>query len=185
MKSQGGLGGLSDKTPRNASPLQREHSKPAKRKPGLYAVSHCGPAQYSFGGRVPMHVIRKLAVCGASLLFASTLLIDGAGASSIHIVATGHATGQYALAETDAQINKPSNIELALSSKPELSGLVQWTVGCEKNNKIIPNKSYKKTVKFPAVVKVKFTTSSSECTVAANVELEGSGKVTISLESSD
>jgi carbamoylphosphate synthase large subunit len=61
---------------------------------------------------------------------------------------------------------------------------VQWTVGCEKNNAVIPSKSYKKTVKFPAIVKVKFTKSSSTCTVAANVQLDGSGKVTISLESS-
>jgi hypothetical protein len=132
-----------------------------------------------------MHVNRKLALCVASLLFTSSgLLIDGAGASSIHVVATGHATGQYAVAEASGQILTPSNIELAVSSKPELSGLVQWTVGCEKGNKIIPSKSYKKTVKFPGVVKVKFTSSSSECTVAANVELDGSGKVTISLESS-
>ena len=101
----------------------------------------------------------------------------------MHVVATGHATGGYAVAETNAQINKPSKVEVTVSSKPELSGLVQWTVGCEKNSKIIPSKSYKKTVKFPAVVKVKFTKASSECSVAANVQLDGTGNVTISLES--
>jgi hypothetical protein len=98
-------------------------------------------------------------------------------------VATGHATGQYSVAETNGQILKPSLIEVAVSSKPQLSGLVQWTVECQKNNKIFPSKSYKKTVKFPAVVKVTFTKSSSICSVAANVQLDGSGKVTISLES--
>jgi len=37
-------------------------------------------------------------------------------------VATGHATGGHAVAETNAQINKPSNIEVTVSSKPELGG---------------------------------------------------------------
>jgi hypothetical protein len=132
-----------------------------------------------------MHVIKKLAVCVASLLLTSSALwIGGAGASSIHIVSTGHATGQYAVANASGQILKPSNVYVAVSSKPELSGLVQWTVGCEKNNAVIPSKSYKKTVKFPAIVKVKFPKSSSTCSVAANVQLDGSGKVTVSLESS-
>lgn len=71
-----------------------------------------------------------------------------------------------------------------MSSKPELSGLVQWTVGCTKNNKPIPSKSYRKTVKLPAVLPVKFTAKSSICDVAANVQLDGSGKVTITIESS-
>jgi len=132
-----------------------------------------------------MHVIRKLALCVASLMLTSSVLsIGGAGATSIHIVATGHATGHYAVANASGQILKPSNIYVAVSSKPESSGLVQWTVGCEKNNAVIPSKSYKKTVKFPAIVKVKFPKSSSTCSVAANVQLDGSGKVTISLESS-
>ena|GEM_PF-3084915 len=60
---------------------------------------------------------------------------------------------------------------------------MQWTVGCQKNNKIIPSKSYKKTVKFPTVVNVKFTKSLSECSEAANVQLDGTGEVTISLGS--
>jgi hypothetical protein len=132
-----------------------------------------------------MHVIRKLALCVTALLLTSSALgIGGAGASSIHIVASGHATGQYAVANASGQILKPSNIYVAVSSKPESSGLVQWTVGCEKNNAVIPSKSYKKTVKFPAIVKVKFPKSSSTCSVAANVQLDGSGKVKISLESS-
>lgn len=132
-----------------------------------------------------MSVIRRISIFVVSLLLAtgSALVVD-AGASSIRVVATSHATGQYAVAETSGQILKPSKIELAVSSKPELSGLVQWTVGCEKGDKVIPSKSYKKTVKFPAVVHVKYTASSSSCTVAANVQIDGSGKVTISHESS-
>lgn len=62
--------------------------------------------------------------------------------------------------------------------------MVQWTVGCTKNNKAIPSKSYKKTVKFPAIIPVKFTAKSSICDVAANVQLDGSGTVTISIASS-
>ena len=46
-----------------------------------------------------MHVFRKLALGVAALLLTSSALgIGGAGASSIHIVASGHATGQYAVA---------------------------------------------------------------------------------------
>jgi hypothetical protein len=119
----------------------------------------------------------------ASLVLVSGLLIDSAGASSLHVLATAHATGQYAVAETNGGANNPSKIEVTVSSKPELSGLVQWTVGCTKNNKVVPSKSYKKTVKFPAVVPVKFAAKSSVCDVAANVQIDGSGTVKISIES--
>ena len=130
-----------------------------------------------------MRVWRKLSILAASTVIATfgTFLVD-AGASSVHVVATGHAKGQYALAETSGQVNNPSKIELAVSSKPALNGLVQWTVGCVKNNKTIPSKSYRKTVKLPAVIAVKFRASSSSCTVAANVQIGGTGKATSSLE---
>jgi hypothetical protein len=128
--------------------------------------------------------MRRISILAGSAVLATfgTFLID-AGASSMHVVATGHASGQYAVAETSGQVNNPSKIAVAVSSKPDLNGLVQWTVGCEKNNKVIPSKSYKKTVKLPAVIIVKFTASSSSCTVAANVQISGTGRATISLES--
>jgi hypothetical protein len=130
-----------------------------------------------------MRVMTKLSIFfGALVLMGSGLSIDVAGASSVHVVSTGHATGQYAVAETSGQVNKPSKIELAVSSSPDLNGLVQWTVGCVKNNAVIPSKSYKKTVALPAVIRVKFKASSSSCQVAANVQISGSGRATISLE---
>jgi hypothetical protein len=128
-------------------------------------------------------MIRALTVA-ASLVLTGGLVVGNAGASSMHVLATGHAKGQYAVAETNGGANNPSKIEVTVSSKPEASGLVQWTVGCTKNTKAIPSKSYKKTVKFPAVIPVKFTAKSSICDVAANVQLDGSGTVTISIASS-
>ncbi|HVA52033.1 MAG TPA: hypothetical protein VNF05_00835 [Acidimicrobiales bacterium] len=129
--------------------------------------------------------MKRISVFVGSLSLATGgLFVVAAGASSLHVVATSRATGQYAVAETSGQVLKPSKIEEVVSSKPELSGLVQWTVGCNKGNKVIPSKRYKKTVKFPAVVHVKFAASSSTCVVAANVQIDGSGKVTIALESS-
>lgn len=131
-----------------------------------------------------MRIMGKITVSVGFLLLASGgVIASGAGASSLHVVATGHATGQYAVANVSGQFNNPSKIEITVSSKPELSGLVQWTVGCEKDNNVVPSKSFKKTVKFPAVVQVKFARSSTGCTVAANVQLDGSGTVTISLDS--
>lgn len=131
-----------------------------------------------------MHAMMKASAFAATLALISGLSIGNAGASSMHVLATAHATGQYAVAETNGGANNPSKIEVTVSSKPELSGLVQWTVGCTKNNKPIPSKSYKKTVKFPAVIPVKFTAKSSICDVAANVQIDGSGTVKISIESS-
>ena len=131
-----------------------------------------------------MRVMIKASIVATSLVLIGSLLIDNAGASSMHVLATAHATGQYAVAETSGGTNNPSKIEVTVSSKPELSGLVQWTVGCTKNNKPIPSKSDKKTVKFPAALPVKFTAKSSICDVAANVQLDGSGTVKISIESS-
>jgi hypothetical protein len=132
-----------------------------------------------------MHVIRRLSILGGAFALATGgVMINGAGASSMHVVSTAHATGQYAVAETSGQVNKPFKIELAVSSTPSLSGLVHWTVGCVKNNKTIASKSYRETVKLPSIVKVKFRASSSSCTVAANVQISGTGKATISLESS-
>jgi hypothetical protein len=130
-----------------------------------------------------MRVLRKITILAGSAVIATsgTFFVD-AGATSMHVVATAHATGQYAVAETSGQVNNPSKIELAVSSKPDLSGLVQWTVGCVKHNKTVPSKSYRKTVKLPAVIVVKFSASSSSCTVAANVQIGGTGKATISLE---
>ncbi len=130
-----------------------------------------------------MHRMRKLSLWLVPTAIVGGLWAGNAGASPLHVVSTGHATGHYALANASGQINKPYKIVLIISSKPELSGLVQWTVECEKNNKIIPSKRYKKTLKYPATVVVNFTTSSSLCVVAANAQLYGTGTVTVSLES--
>jgi hypothetical protein len=127
--------------------------------------------------------MKNIAIVVALLLPISSGVWTGvAAASSVHVVSTGHATGRYAVANASGQINSPSKIQLVVSSKPELSGLVQWTVECRKGTSVIPAKRYKKTLKFPATIKVAFTGSSSLCAVAANVQLDGSGKVTISLE---
>jgi hypothetical protein len=132
-----------------------------------------------------MRAVKRASIFVGSLaLVVSGPLVTTAGASSMHVVATAHAKGQYALAETNGEAINPSKIEVVVSSKPSASGLVQWTVGCTKNNKVVPSKSSKKTVKFPAVIPVKFTAKSSGCEVAASVQNDGSGTVTISIESS-
>ena len=131
-----------------------------------------------------MRVVRNVAIGLALILPLSGGVLAGpAAASSFHTVSTGHATGRYAVANASGEINKPSKIQLALSSKPQLSGLVQWSVECRKGTSLIPTKKYKKTVKFPGIVPVVFASSSSLCAVAANVQLAGTGTVTISLES--
>ncbi len=130
-----------------------------------------------------MQVMRRLSVMLVSLpLVIGGLWTPSAGAATLHVVAKGHTTGRYAVANTNGQIKHPSKIELIVSSKPALSGLVQWSVECEKGNKIIPSKNYKKTVKLPATVLIAFTPSSSVCAVAGNVQLLGSGTVTIALD---
>ena len=145
--------------------------------------SQVGNVHDSKGARV--RIMSRIAVVVALLVPASGgLLASVAGASSIHIVSTGHASGRYAVANASGEINKPSNIQIAVSSKPEMSGLVQWTVECRKGTKVTAPKKFKKTARFPGRIKVSFASSANLCDVAANVQLNGSGTVTISLESS-
>ena len=133
-----------------------------------------------------MPVMRRLSVVLVSLpLVVGGLWPQSAGASTLRVVAKGHAPGRYAVANTNGQIKHPSKIELSVSSTPALSGLVQWSVECEKGSKLIPSKNYKKTVKLPATVVIAFTPSSSVCAVAANVQLLGSGTVTITLDAAN
>ena len=98
--------------------------------------SQVGNFRDSKGARV--RVVRDIAVVVALLVSASGgVLASVAEASPMHIVSTGHASGRYAVANASGQINKPSNIQLVVSSKPEMSGLVQWTVECRKGTKVI------------------------------------------------
>lgn len=118
-------------------------------------------------------------------LVGSSLVVTSAGASTHwRVVSSGHASGSYAVAETSGQGNSPKKIELSLRSKPALSGLVQRTMGCGTKSGGESDKSFKSTLKLPAIQKVKFPASSSECIGAANVQLGGFGKVTISIASS-
>jgi hypothetical protein len=74
-------------------------------------------------------------------------------------------------------------MELKVSSVPALSGLVQWSIGCTKKSGGDVTTKGKVTLKLPGVHALKVTPSSEICEVAANVQLDGSGTVTISIES--
>lgn len=71
---------------------------------------------------------RLFILIGSFALVGSRLVVASAGAATHwRVVSSGHATGQYAVAETSGPVNSPKKIELSVTSKPALSGLVQWT----------------------------------------------------------
>ena len=110
--------------------------------------------------------------------------MTSAGASTHwRVISSGHASGSYAVAETSGQVNSPKKIELSFRSKPALSGLVQWTVGCGTKSGGESKKSFKSTLKRPAVQRVKFPGRLLSALLQRMCSC-GSGKVTISIASS-
>jgi hypothetical protein len=136
-----------------------------------------------------MSLLKRYSMVASSCaLVVSGLLVvtTTANASgSWHVLSKAHATGQYALASTDAEITSPSKIQVLATSKPRASGLVQWPMECTKKSGTLSKTTGKKTVELPGAVKVKVPSSFSSCILAANVELGASGTVYISIETSN
>jgi hypothetical protein len=132
-----------------------------------------------------MPVARRIPlVVGVMILAANGLFVTVASASSWHVVASEHATGNYAVAETSGEATKPSKMELKVTGPASLSGLVQWSIECNTNSGAAgKTKKGKVTLKFPGTELLKVPAKSSLCEVAANVQIQGSGKVTISIDS--
>jgi hypothetical protein len=132
-----------------------------------------------------MRVMHRMPIVAGVLIFAfNGLFIADAGASSWHLDATAHATGNYAVAETNTEATKPSKAEIKVTGPASLSGLVQWSIECNTNSGAAgKTKTGKVTLKFPGTELLKVPAQSSLCAIAANVQIQGSGKVTISIES--
>ena len=125
--------------------------------------------------------LRVPIVAGALILASNGLFLAVASASSWHVDASAHATGNYAVAETNAEATKPSKAEIKVTGPAALSGLVQWSIECNTNSGT--TKTGKVTLKFPGTELLKVPAKSSLCEIAANVQIQGSGKVAISIES--
>jgi hypothetical protein len=94
------------------------------------------------------------------------------------VVASGSTTGLYALANTNAEVVSPVKIELKVTG----ASLVQWSMDCIKGSKVIPSKG-KKSLKAAGTVQLKVTKSANNCQLAANAQNDGTGKITLSIES--
>jgi hypothetical protein len=128
--------------------------------------------------------LRVPIVAGALILASNGLFLAVASASSWHVDASAHATGNYAVAETNAEATKPSKAEIKVTGPAALSGLVQWSIECNTNSGAAgTTKTGKVTLKFPGTELLKVPAKSSLCEIAANVQIQGSGKVAISIES--
>jgi len=136
-------------------------------------------------GEIRVRVIRRVPiVAGVLILAANGFFLASASASSWHVVASAHATGNYAVAETSGEATKPSKLEIKVTGPASLSGLVQWSYGCNTSSgAATKTKTGKIIVKFPGTEALKVPAKSSSCEVAANVQIHGSGKVTISIDS--
>jgi hypothetical protein len=104
--------------------------------------------------------------------------------ATLQKVASGHASGDAAIASASGTANDPSGIFVSVTSTPPQKGLVSWTMDCTENSGGVGSKSGQNTVNIPVVETLALPGPSNHgsCDVSANVQLSGSGTVTITIE---
>jgi hypothetical protein len=99
-------------------------------------------------------------------------------------VATGTASGDYAVASASGTANQPLEIQLSVTATPSQSALVSWDLVCMENGGGVGSKSGQSTLTLPDVEPLPLPAPSSSCIVSADVQISNSGTVTLSIESS-
>jgi hypothetical protein len=119
--------------------------------------------------------VLSLSLSGGALALATG---PAGAATKWKVTSTGKASGQYSLANTNAEILSPVKIELAVNK----ASLVQWSMDCVKGSKVVATKG-KKTFVGAGTMQLKVTKSADNCELAANAQNYGSGTIKISIES--
>lgn len=117
-----------------------------------------------------------LIVALASL--ASATLAPLANAKTI---AKGHASGDYAVTQAAGTVKRPGTIRVKVTASPRQKVSVSWTMVCTKGTN-----AGSKSGQFEARTNVnralkKPMSHTDSCTVSANAQLSGSGKVSIAI----
>lgn len=101
--------------------------------------------------------------------------------SGLTNLASGHASGDYAIAQTTATANNPSGIELQIQATPSQWGRVTWEVVCQEVGGGAGSKNGQSTRSLPTVEMLSLPAPSTSCIVSANVQISGSGSAVISI----
>ena len=104
-----------------------------------------------------------------------------AASPSATVVATGHASGEYAIAQASGTASNPSRLALDLAATPAQSAKVSWTLVCQESGGGVGSKSGQSTLQLPTTSTLPLPAPSESCIVSANAQLSGSGTVKISI----
>jgi hypothetical protein len=101
--------------------------------------------------------------------------------SALTEVNSGHANGAYAVAQTSGTASNPNPVELRLIATPSQDGRVSWDLVCDESGGGVGSKSGQSNLSMPGSEKLPVPSGSTSCIVSANVQLSGSGNVTIAI----
>lgn len=103
--------------------------------------------------------------------------------SATHVVGSGHASGDYAIAQASGTANEPAKIELSLAATPSQSATVSWDLICDESGGGVGSKTGQSTLSLPTVDVLALPAPSTSCIVSASAQISSSGTVTVSIES--
>lgn len=95
--------------------------------------------------------------------------------------ASGHASGDYAIAQTAGDVNPDGPISVVVTASPDQSASVSWDVVCAEGFGSAGSKSGQYTARSGSRAILLPSADASDCTVSANAQLGGSGKLAIEL----
>jgi hypothetical protein len=105
----------------------------------------------------------------------------GAPSPAPTIVASGHASGEYAITQAEGTAAEPAQITLRITATPTQSANVSWDLVCREQGGGVGNKSGQSTHRLPTTMLLPLPAPSESCIVSANAQLSGSGIVKISI----
>ena len=105
-------------------------------------------------------------------------------AGPAHVVAWGHATGDYAVASASGTANSPHRVAVVVSATPSQRVQVSWNLVCSETGGGVGSKSGQVTVSAPTTVPIPLPAPSTSCIVSTVGQLQASGNLTLQITSS-
>lgn len=97
------------------------------------------------------------------------------------VVGSGHAAGEFAVAQASVTATKTSQMALRLTATPPQSASVTWDLVCTEDGGGVGSKNGQSTLQLPTTEPLPAPAPSESCTVSANAQLSGSGSLEIAI----
>jgi hypothetical protein len=104
-----------------------------------------------------------------------------APAAPLGSVGSGHASGDFAVAQASGTVANPSRIELRVVASPPQAATVTWTMVCQEAGGGVGSKSGQTTLQLPTTESLPLPAPSNSCDVSVNSQLSGSGVLQIAI----